>query len=130
MDLILLSYLWLQIIRKKIPGANQSQEVSCFFFFIHKWGQKTNYYQIRALDFVSCSYLIINNWSSDRIILGCLSSLAKKLPILKFCTRGIRLIISWIEWNQTHFFQSFLFKIIKKKIRYRHFLSDYCTCAF
>jgi hypothetical protein len=37
---------------------------------------------------------INNNWSSDRIIYGCLSSLAKNLPILKFCTRGIRLIIS------------------------------------
>jgi hypothetical protein len=34
--------------------------------------------------------LFDNNWSSDRIIYGCLSSLAKKLPILKFCTRGIR----------------------------------------
>jgi hypothetical protein len=58
-----------------------------------------------------------NSWSSDRIIYGCLSSLAEKLPILKFCTRGIRLIISWIAWNQTHYFQSFLFKIIiiKKK---------------
>jgi hypothetical protein len=38
--------------------------------------------------------LFENNWSSDRIIYGCLSSLAKNLPILKFCTRGIRLIIS------------------------------------
>jgi hypothetical protein len=36
--------------------------------------------------------LFDNNWSSDRIMYGCLSSLAKKLPILKFCTRGIRLI--------------------------------------
>jgi hypothetical protein len=36
--------------------------------------------------------LFDNNWSSDRIIYGCLSSLAKNLPILKFCTRGIRLI--------------------------------------
>jgi hypothetical protein len=27
---------------------------------IHKlFGQKTNYYQIKALDFVSCSYLLI-----------------------------------------------------------------------
>jgi hypothetical protein len=59
--------------------------------------------------------LFDNNRSSDGIIYGCLSSLAKNLPILKFCTRGIRLIISWIEWNQTHYFQSFLFKIIKKK---------------
>jgi hypothetical protein len=25
-----------------------------------------------------------NNWSSDRIIYGCLSSLAKNLPIIKF----------------------------------------------
>jgi hypothetical protein len=38
--------------------------------------------------------LFDNNWSSDQIIYGCLSSLAKKLPILKFWTRGIRLIIS------------------------------------
>jgi hypothetical protein len=59
--------------------------------------------------------LFDNNWPSDRIIHGCLSSLAKKLPILKFCTRGIRLIISGIEWNQMHYFQSFLLKIIKKK---------------
>jgi hypothetical protein len=35
--------------------------------------------------------LFDSNWSSDRIIYGCLSSLAKNLPILKFCTRGIRL---------------------------------------
>jgi hypothetical protein len=72
-----------------------------------------------------------NNWSSDRIIYGCLSSLAKNLPILKFCTRGIRLIISWIEWKQTHYCQSFLFKIIYlKKSSYRHFLSDYCSVHF
>jgi hypothetical protein len=37
--------------------------------------------------------LFDNNWSSDRIIYGCLSSLAKKFPILKFCTRAIRLTI-------------------------------------
>jgi hypothetical protein len=29
--------------------------------------------------------LFDNNWSSDRIIYGCLSSLANKFPILKFC---------------------------------------------
>jgi hypothetical protein len=56
--------------------------------------------------------LFDNNWSFDRIIYGCLSSLAKKIPILKICTRGIRLIISWIEWNQTHYF---LFQNNKKK---------------
>jgi hypothetical protein len=38
--------------------------------------------------------LFDNNWSYDRIIYGCMSPLAKKFPILKFCTRGIRLIIS------------------------------------
>jgi hypothetical protein len=40
--------------------------------------------------------LFDNNWSSDRIIYGLwmFESLAKKFPILKFCTRGIRLIIS------------------------------------
>jgi hypothetical protein len=59
--------------------------------------------------------LFDNNWSSDRIIYGCLSSFAKKFPISKFCTRGIRLIISWIEWNQSHYFESFFFKIIFKK---------------
>jgi hypothetical protein len=41
--------------------------------------------------------LFANNWSSDRIIYGCLNSLAKKFSILKFYTRGIRLIISSIE---------------------------------
>jgi hypothetical protein len=61
---------------------------------IHKWGQKT---RLRLV------LLFANNWSSERIIYGCLSSLTKKLTILKFCTRGIRLIISWIEWNQTHY---------------------------
>jgi hypothetical protein len=72
--------------------------------------------------------LFDNSWSSDRIIYGCLSSLAKNLPILKFCTRGIiRLIISWIEWNQKKLFtllfiQNNLLK--KKKIMYRNFLSD------
>jgi multisubunit Na+/H+ antiporter MnhE subunit len=32
--------------------------------------------------------LFANNWSSDRIIYGFVSSIAKNLPILKFCTRG------------------------------------------
>jgi hypothetical protein len=94
---------------------------------IHKWGQKT---RLRLV------LLFANNWSSERIIYGCLSSLTKKLTILKFCTRGIRLIISWIEWNQTHYFQSFLFKIKKKSgsdifyqiiahVHFREILSGY-----
>jgi hypothetical protein len=50
---------------------------------IHKlFGQKTNYYQIKALDFVSYSYLLI---------IGLLTSLAKKFPIKNFAL-GIYLI--------------------------------------
>jgi hypothetical protein len=46
---------------------------------IHKlFGQKTNYYyQIKALDFVSCSYFD-NNWFSD-LIYGCFSFISKKI---------------------------------------------------
>jgi hypothetical protein len=59
---------------------------------IHKWSED----QLLANKSTrrSRGLLFDNNWSSDRIIYECLSSLAKKLPILKFCTRGIRLIIS------------------------------------
>jgi hypothetical protein len=63
-----------------------------------------------------------------------LSSLAKKLPILKFRTRGRYTADYFLNRMKPNalfpilFIQNNLTK--KKKIKYRHFLSDYCTCVF
>jgi hypothetical protein len=83
-----------EIITYYIPSAN--------FFMGNFFANERKHPSMRSEDQLlankstrrSRGLLFDNNWSSDRIIYGCLSSLAKKLPILKFCTSGIRLIIS------------------------------------
>jgi hypothetical protein len=72
--------------------------------------------------------LFDNNWSSDRIIYGCLSSLAKKLPILKTLHEGYTADYFLNRMKPNALFPIlFIQNNLKKKIRYRHFLSDYST---
>jgi hypothetical protein len=52
---------------------------------IHKLGQKTNYYQIKARDEVEGFYLIIIGLLTEY---GCLSSLAKKFADIKILHEG------------------------------------------
>jgi hypothetical protein len=70
--------------------------------------------------------LFDNNWSSDRIIYGCLSSLAKNLhegyTANYFLNRTKTNALFPILFIQNNLF--------KKKNRYRHFLSDYCSVHF
>jgi hypothetical protein len=54
---------------------------------IHKlFGQKTNYYQIKTLDFVSCSYLLIIGLLTSFMMF---SFISKKKSDKKFCTWDI-----------------------------------------
>jgi hypothetical protein len=64
--------------------------------------------------------LFDNNWSSD-LIYGCFRSLAKNHHdyFLNRMKPNALFPILFIQNN-----------LKKTKIRYRHFLSDYCTCAF
>jgi hypothetical protein len=67
--------------------------------------------------------LFDNTWSSDRTIYGCLSSLAKHLH------EGYTADY-FLNRMKTNALFSILFiqnNLLKKKIRYRHFLCDYCT---
>jgi hypothetical protein len=73
--------------------------------------------------------LFDNNWSSDRIIYGCLSSLAKKIADIKILHKGYTADYFLNRMKPNALFPIFFIQnnLLKKKIRYRHFLSDYCT---
>jgi hypothetical protein len=70
--------------------------------------------------------LFDNNWSSDRIIYGCLSSLVKKIADIKILHEGYTADYFLNRMKPNTFFpilfiQNNLIKQKKKKIRYRHF---------
>jgi hypothetical protein len=57
--------------------------------------------------------------------------ISKKIADIKILHKGYTADY-FLNRMKSNYFQSFLFKIIylTKKIRYRHFLSDYCTVHF
>jgi hypothetical protein len=67
--------------------------------------------------------LFDNNWSSDRIIYGCLSSLAKKFADIKILHEGYRADYFLNRMKTNALFPILFIQNNKKKIRYRHFLS-------
>jgi hypothetical protein len=66
---------------------------------IHKlFGQKTNYYQIKALDFVSCSYLLIIGLLP--IIYGCFLTCLEYLATVDWCKATLKAKCKIITiWN-------------------------------